>query len=428
MPVDYDPSLPPGLIWHRRWRLGGSYGLRIEGLVIAQAHEPLSGDSTDWKMYQPGYGLLGLALGSATLYESYGQSGSDGKAAWIAAWTDDGYFGVREHGSDEIIAIERVPPPTPGDRFRIDVDVSDNGQNRAVLTASLVINGQRSAEVRTEGIDAKRHLSGFAGIAGRGLLDFSVSALTVEPRDNVPLEPQLNECHTCYALGDTLHADGGSWRVRFVALFRGDGDQAEVRIASDPNPSGGWASVKPAGTARIVNNDFRRNTAVIDATLPSDPAETDLYFTVWKDGRDVTEDPRLGTDAVGIGTGQVGEVPAAGSYVGRLPRLTAPYKLAGLSCHAIHGGGPKLPDAGRGGGFFVHDQPTPEAYRHLEEFGFQIMMWGGRRLVHGTAPLPAVARRCVQDRHDHPVRANDPLADDAALEHDQPRGPRLRHG
>ncbi len=376
MPVDYDPSLPPGLIWHRHWRLQGNYGVVLKGRVVAEAHGPLEGDDDTWRMYQPGYGLLGLAFASATLYESFGMAGGNGKAAWIAAWTDDGYFGVREHGSDAVIALERAPRPKAGDEYEVGIRVAGGTADRATLEASLTIEGRgQVASVQVEGVDRTKHLTGFVGVAGRGLLDFSASSFTVEPGANAPLSPATNECHMCYALGDTLRRDGGSWQVRFVGLFRGDGDEAAVRVADAPQPQGGWASVPVAGSAPIVNNDFRRNTAVIDATLPRNPAETDLYYTVWKDGRDVTGDPRLGTDAVGIGTGQVGEVPASGSYVGRLPCLSAPYKLCGLSCHAIHGGGPKLPDAGRGGGFFVHDQPTPGAYRHLEEYGFQVMMW-----------------------------------------------------
>ena len=375
MAVDYDPSLPPGVIWHRGWRLRGEYGLQAEGRILAKAHGPANGDSPEWEMYRRGHGLVGLAFGSATLYESFGMSGPDGKAAWIAAWTDDGYFGIREHGSDQAIAIERVPEPSPGDRFLITADIANVRADRATAAVTLEINGQRAAGVQVEDIAVAKHLAGFAGIAGRGLVDFEIGTFTVVPGNNAPLEPALNECHVCYALGDTLtHADD-AWGVRFVALFRGDGETAEVRVADSPTPSNGWASVPPAGSAPIVNNDFRRNTAVIDAKLPLNPADQDLYYTVWKDGRNVTADPRLGTDAVGLGTGQVGEVPSNGSYVGRLPRLTAPYKLCGLSCHAIHGGGPKLPDAGPGGGFFVHDQPTPQAYQHLEEFDFQVMMW-----------------------------------------------------
>ena len=376
MPVDYDPSLPPGLIWHRQWRLEGNFRAEMGGRVHALAHGPLEGDDSDWKMYRPGYGMLGLAFGSSTLFESFGMSGEGGKAAWIAAWTDDGYFGIREHGSDAVIAMERVPAPEVGDEFRIGVGVSGGDGTDATLVASLEIGGRGSvAEIRLDRVSRKRHLAGFVGVAARGLLDFEVGEYLIEPGASSRLEPRINQCHACYALGDTLREEDGEWRVRFVGLFRSDGDSAEIRIADRPDPQGGWSAIEPAASAPIVNNDFRRNTAVLDARLPRNPAETDLYYTVWKDGRDVTGDPRLGTDAVGRGTGQVGEVPSTGEYVGRLPRLSAPYKLCGLSCHAIHGGGPKLPDAGPGGGFFVHDQPTPGAYRHLEEYGFQIMMW-----------------------------------------------------
>ncbi len=375
MPVDYDPSLPPGLIWHRQWRLDGSYGLKAEGSVIAEAHGPRDSDSDGWKMYRKGYGALGVGFGSATLYQSFGQAGQNGNAAWIAAWSDDGYFGVYEHGSDDVIAMERVAPPTKGDEFVIEVEVRSTGSNSGTLVARLTVNGSQAAELQVEGVDAKRHLSGFVGLAGQGLLDFNVRTFTVEPGKNEPLNPQLNDCHACYALGDTLRQIDGKWQVRFVGLFRSDGETAEVRVADTPNPAGGWQSVPVAASAPIVNSDFRRNTSVLDATLPRNPADTHLYFTIWKDGEDVTNDPRLGTDAVGIGTGQVGGVPNDGAYVGRLPRLTAPYKLCGLSCHAIHGGGPNLPDAGPGGGFFVHDQPTPGAYQHLEDYEFQVMMW-----------------------------------------------------
>ena len=376
MTVDYDPTLPPGLIWRRHWRLAGNYKLEMTGRVHEPSHGPSADDDPNWQMYQEGYGLLGLAFGSASLYESFGMSGPDGKAAWIAAWTEDGRFGIREHGSDKVITVKRVPKPSSGDRFRIVVIVSGNDAEHGTVSASLDVEGRgRVAEIQAENLNRARHLQGFSGIAGRGLLDFEIGHYTIDPGENRPLDPRLNECHVCYALGDTLRQEGGAWQVRFIALFRGDGDAAEVRIAETPNPGGGWASVTVAGQAPIVNNDFRRNTAVIDAALPRNPAETDLYYTVWKDGRNVTADPRLGTDAVGIGTGQVGGVPDSGDYVGRLPRLSAPYRLCGLSCHAIHGSQPNLPDAGPGGGFFVHDQPTPGAFRHLEDYGFQVMMW-----------------------------------------------------
>ena len=375
MPVEYDPSLPVGLIWHRHWKLDGNYALRIEGEVIAEAHGPRAGDRPDWKMYRPGYGLLGIAFGSATLYESYGFASRGSKAAWIAAWTDDGYFSIREHGSSKPLARQRAPVPAAGDRFVIEVDVSGPHATRAALKASLAVNGEPPISIELARVDRAKGLAGFAGLAGQGLLDFQISAFTVRAAPGAQLAPAINQCHVCYALGDTLHEQDGRWQVRFMSLFRSDGREAALRLADSPDPEGGWESVPVAGRAPIISNDFRRSTAVIDAILPRNPARTDLYYTIWKDGVNVTADPRLGSDAVGAGTGQVGEVPASGDYVGRLPRLSAPYKLCGLSCHAIHGNDPNLPDADRGGAFFVHDQPTPRAYQHLEEYDFQVMMW-----------------------------------------------------
>ncbi|MHC4074298.1 MAG: hypothetical protein ACYTGS_20115, partial [Planctomycetota bacterium] len=49
-----------------------------------------------------------------------------------------------------------------------------------------------------------------------------------------------------------------------------------------------------------------------------------MYYTVWKDGVNVTADPR---------SGWLGKK----DYVGRLPQLKAPYRLCGLGGHAITG-------------------------------------------------------------------------------------------
>ena len=105
-----------------------------------------------------------------------------------------------------------------------------------------------------------------------------------------------------------------------------------------------------------------------------------MYYTVWKDGVDVTSDARIGTAAVGPGTGMVGDVPESGSYVGRLPRLAAPYRLCGLSCHAITSGLQRKTSTGYAidGNRDVwqfRDQPTEGAYAHLKEYDFQVMVW-----------------------------------------------------
>ncbi len=376
MPVDYDPSLPPGFLWNRNWKLKDNYKLEIRGRIAAQPHAPGERDNAAWEMYRPGYGFVGLAFGSSTLYESYGQAGADGKAAWFAAWRDDGRFGIYEHGAQASIADKRAARPARGKEFTLTVSVSGDDSVLADLKAELAISGSPSVyRVENRSVARSAYTEGYVGVAGRGLLDFEITGFAVEPEGNQPLSPKINDCHACYALGDTLKQLDGGWRARFIGLFRSDGEKAEVRISDSPSPSGGWASVPAAGSGAIVNNDFRRNTAVIDAKLPGNPAEATFYYTVWKDGRDVTADPRLGTDAVGLGAGQVGRVPDEGNYVGRLPQLQAPYKLCGLSCHAIHGGGPKLPDAGPGGGFFVHDQPTPDAYKYLDDYNFQVMLW-----------------------------------------------------
>ncbi|NND96974.1 MAG: hypothetical protein HKN47_06560 [Pirellulaceae bacterium] len=151
-------------------------------------------------------------------------------------------------------------------------------------------------------------------------------------------------------------------------------------MSDSPQPVDGWAAVPVAGKAEIVSNDWRRNTAVLNVKLPDNPADKTLYYTIWKDGVDVTADPRIGSDLVGPGTGLVGDVPASGDYVGRLPQLKAPYRMCGLSCHAITSGLQVRDDSGYriiGGGdqWQFRDQPSVESYKHLDEYKFQIMLW-----------------------------------------------------
>ncbi|MDN5202127.1 alkaline phosphatase D family protein [Fulvivirgaceae bacterium BMA10] len=266
-----------------------------------------------------------------------------------------------------------INPLSVNDTFRISVQIKKK-RKKVEIESSLSVNNKDQYTVKAI-IDDSTKTNGYPGIVGRGLLDFSVNGIYASGKQTEVLNAGINECHTCYALGDTLKKENGHWQVRFISIFRSDGKKAEIRISDQANPKNGWKSVAVAGTGEIINNDFRRNTAIIDVILPYDPSETTMYYTIWKDGIDVTSDLRIETDGVGLGTGIVGDVPVKGDYVGRLPQLKAPYKLCGLSCHAIHGGGPKLPEGGRWGGFFVHDQPTYGAYKHLEDYDFQIMLW-----------------------------------------------------
>ncbi len=364
MPTEYDPSLPFGMIWRRDWRLGGNYAIRVEATV--RGLPPSPADNRDWKQHQPGYALMGLCFGGRSLYESWQGGGKSGNAAWYAAWRDNHLFGIYDHASNTPEPVgegaERPAPPLrPGDKVALELTVSGDDPETATVSARMIA-GPSVTQIERRGVERKRYTEGYFGVVARGLLDFEVNRVTLEPGGNQPLDAPVNELHVCYPLGDTLRRTDGRWRCRFVALFRNDGAQAQIRVSDSPNPRGGWGKVPAAGSARIINNDFRRNTAVIDVALPADPGEATLYYTVWKDGRDVTADPR---------TGFLGRK----DYVGRLPRLAAPYRLCGLSCHAIHENAPHLPRAERFEENWVHDQPTPDAYRYLEDYDFQVMLW-----------------------------------------------------
>lgn len=375
MPVDYDPSLPPGVIYRNDWKLKGGWSVSVQFTWHGNVDVRRDGDSEDWKMYQPGYSMMGLAFGSKCLMESYNKV----RNASLVGWTDNGQFGfaATTGRAGRKAKLADAPVLHPGDMVRVTLTARTEGQ-QTVLTATMK-SGDHAAVSLTQRVSGKT-AEGYVGIVGRGLADFSVERFEIDPGQNEPMKPAGIECYTCYPLGDTLREVNGTWQVRFVGLFASDGEHAEVRIADSANPDGGWERVPVAGRAAIVNHEWRRNTATITATLPASPAEKTLYYTVWKDGRDVTADTRIGTDAVGPGTGLVGDVPASGRYVGRLPQLMAPYKICGLSCHAITSGlqqrtsnGLKI--LGGGDDWQFRDQPTVEAYKHLEDYNFQIMCW-----------------------------------------------------
>ncbi|MFV1964981.1 MAG: hypothetical protein ACC628_06130, partial [Pirellulaceae bacterium] len=339
MPTEYDPSLPFGMIWRRDWRLTGNYTISIDATVRGL---PKTVGDPSWRQNQPGYAVMGICFGGRSLHESwhgldrrigYGprlwtefdqwqKEPRPGDAAWMAAWRGDGRFGIYDHGTDMPKTAQdgserRGPKPRPGDKVRIVLRVKDGDRSTATITATLAV-GESSTTVVCHDVDRKKFAEGYFGLVARGLLDFEVNRIQLDRDKNRPLNAPVNPCHTCYALGETLERIDGSWRCKFVAVFRDTGQSAEIRVSDSPSPAGGWRTVPVAGTAPIVSNDFRLNTAVVTATLPSSPAEKTLYYTVWKDGRDVTADPRVGTGSVGPGTGMVGAAPADGRYVGPL--------------------------------------------------------------------------------------------------------------
>ena len=377
METAYDPSLPHGILWRRDWKLSGNYQITLKGRYLADRPEPPEGDPATWKMHQAGYGQIAIAIGGRSLFEGFHKS----KKATLIGYADNQQLGILKsplNKKKRTAQTQTVNTPllNPGDPFTLTLNVS--GGQKALITTTLHL-GEHSTTFTLPDIP-RPQTEGYFGIAAQGLIDFEITQVSIDPQDNIALKIGHADCPCCYPLGDSLKKIDGEWQVKFVSVFASDGSEAQLRIADSASPEGGWLNVPPAGLAKIINNDFRRNTAIITATLPHDPSETTLYYTIWKDGKNVTSDPRIGTDSCGPGSGLVGDVPSSGLYVGRLPQLTAPYKLCGLSCHAINSGlqqrskeGFKI--IGGGDDWQIRDQPTVEAYKHLHQYNFQIMVW-----------------------------------------------------
>lgn len=375
METDYDPSLPYGIIYRRDWKLAGRYIVEAEFTIHVEDLTPKEGDNPGWKMYDDSYSSFGIALGSKCVFESHGKMKNVVHVVHQNGLLEiTAQYGRNRRGVASGVGLGTLKP---GTKVTMQIFVTPRADNRSTLDVHVTANGitrKLAPHVPTP------MLNGFAGVIGRGLRDFEVNQFKVTPFENKPLTVPKLDCFACYPLGETLKQVDGQWTCRFVALFASDGNEVELRISQEENPHRGWNAQPTAGRAKIVNHEWRRNTAVIDVVLPRNPAETAMYYTVWKDGVNVTTDTRIGTDACGPGTGFVGDVPSSGSYVGRLPQLTAPYKLCGLSCHAITSGlqtrtadGWKM--LGGNTDWQLRDQPTQEAYKHLEDYNFQVMVW-----------------------------------------------------
>jgi|TARA_B110000037_G_scaffold163743_1_gene185057 hypothetical protein len=380
METEYDPSLPVGILYRNDWKLKGAFEVSAKFTCRADRTEPLDGDSAEWKMFQKGYGYFGIAFGAKSIFESFGKI----VQAHQVVWSDQPNLelirarkGAGSKAAPGAVFKLKAPGLSTGDQVEIRLVVKPSSKGKSTIETILSAKGK---SVRLKEEMATSATEGFVGVAGRGTIDFEVNSFNVSAIDCEQGNAGHTECLVCYPLGETLKQEDGKWTVRFVGIFDGDGTEVAIRVTDTENPKKGWASVPIAGTGAIVNNDFRRNTAVIDVRLPVSPNRKTLYYTVWKDGQNVTTDPRIGSAAVGAGTGLVGDVPKSGGYVGRLPRLAAPYKLCGLSCHAITSGlQKKTPDGYRilGGGaeWQFRDQPTEGAYQHLEDYNFQVMVW-----------------------------------------------------
>ncbi|MEO0415839.1 MAG: hypothetical protein AAF226_12910, partial [Verrucomicrobiota bacterium] len=333
MKTDYDPSLPAGILWRRDWKMNGSFSIQASGIYRGgRPTDVPENDDPTWKMFGPGYGMFGLAFGGKALFEGFTKNNHP----LTVGWHDDHSFRI---GAGKSVGLKPAKVEGPdlkeGDAFTIEVQVACT-ENQALVRGVMNANGQ---SYTLPEVTIKRWSSqGYVGVVGRGLIDFEFSEFGVSAVESNQQDVGHCECLSCWSIGDSLEEVDGKWQVKFMSLFASDGEKAEIRVANKENPEGGWDAVPVAGSALIVNHEWRRNTSVITATLPMNPAEADLFYTIWKDGVNVTSDPRIGTSACGPGSGFVGDVPAQGGYVGRLPQLVAPYKMAGLSCHAITGG------------------------------------------------------------------------------------------
>jgi hypothetical protein len=354
------PDLPMGMIWQRDWKLTQNY----------EIHATFTVRDLDPKGRGEKGGFMGVCFGGECLYESRSWKAKPGARSWMALWQKDGTFGLYDHigngqpiDKDSIVKMQKLKA---GDQAKIIVHVYGSDPDRATVRATFVHNGlTKLVEIRE--VNRKLYTEGYFGLACYGALDFEVNKIELTHGKNEAKPIQLNELHVCYPLGDTLRKIGDRWICKFIAIFRSEGQKVEVRLADSPSPLGGWREVPVAGTAVIVDNDWRRYTALIDVTLPFSLAEKTLYYTVWKDDVDVTEDPRPAEPERGyLGTKK---------YVGRLPQLKAPYRVCTLGGHALHAGGTTLTRAGTFEKNWIHGQPTKDAYKYFEDYNFQIINW-----------------------------------------------------
>ncbi|MCZ6515650.1 MAG: twin-arginine translocation signal domain-containing protein, partial [Acidobacteria bacterium] len=371
--MEQAPDPPFGMLWRRAWKLKGDFRIEADFTVL----KPGTGD---------GHELFGICFGGKSLYEGWHGGGLPGEAAWYAAWRGNGAFGVYDHSTDEPRAVgpeQSGKALKGGDRVTLAITVSP-GSFPAVARLTVEMWGAASGRVLLDNVHRETVTEGFFGLVARGDVDFQVDAVRLAhgPARSLPraLPAPLSDLIVAVPLGTTLRHLGGQWRLKILCLFRSEGTEAVIRVSGQEPAGRRWKRVPLAGQAPIVTNSFRHHTAVVDVTLPGDPAETDFHYTVWKDGNDVTRDPRTA------------------SYAGRLPKLNSPYKLCGLSCHAIsayHYSEPvkcfpwrfeeprwhsfSNPEVYEKANLFqegwLFEQPRPEAFRHIDQYQFQVLLW-----------------------------------------------------
>ena len=237
METDYDPSQPSGILYRRDQFLTGKYSIQAQFTYHADAMSPGEGDDPAWNMYQPGYGLMGIALGSKSLLESYGKVVN----ASQIAWADDGkvMFVDRARwkqgvGPQHSKVSHDAFDLSPGDVVDLHVEVVPNGKNAIV---NVVLTRGDESVVWAKTIPTSQ-TEGYVGVVGRGLIDFSVNSIQITAETARPLNVKTSPCLVCYPLGDTLlKNDEGDWSVRFIGIFDRDGSEAEIRISDVEQPA-----------------------------------------------------------------------------------------------------------------------------------------------------------------------------------------------
>lgn len=391
MPTNSDPSLPFGMIWRRDWQLSGNYFIQAD-FEINQL--PQYNPSSENKHANPGYACFGLSFGSSCLHESGNgsQAGSDSsllrsigkgnvgsEAAWMLLLTDDGRFGIYSHATNELIPVDKqceieIGSIKPDSKGSLGLYVWGTDHQYANITGILSIDDSVYT-IQLPSVNRISFTNGYLGLVARGQVDFEYSRVALDAGENFSLETPINELHTCYALGDTLREEEDGWHCTFIAITRSQGERIDIRISDQELTEPEWAQITPQGQAELISNDFRLHTAVIDVILPFSPSERTQYYSVWKDGQHVTFDSRVNSNSLGAGTGFRGNVPTNGIYTGRLPQLTAPYRICGISSRSVHENpDPSWPSA-RYEPWFVCDQPTEQSFQHLDDYNFQIMLW-----------------------------------------------------
>ena len=387
-----DPSLPFGMLWRRDWQLSGNYLVQLDFTIHSLPDwDTSSGRNRD----KPGYAAVGICFGSVCHFESgsgsqsqqasftrsmsQGQSSTATDTAWMLLLTDQGEFALYSHAIDDLIPFSDRAFVNFGDNdFPVTCSMGlfiwgDDSQY-ANITGFLSCN-ESIYTINVPSVNRIKFTNGYIGIASRGLLNVDFDQIAIDPGTNFQLHAPVAELYTCYPLGDTLRLENDGWHCTFVALCRTTGKTISIKVARTEDPYESWDNVPVAGLAPLVSNEFRVNTALIDVILPFDPSQQAMYFTVWKDGSNVTSDPRISTHSVGSGTGYQGQVPLDGNYVGRLPILKKPYRICGLSSHPVHDEIGNLHDGNRFEPWYIHDQPTPQAFQHFERYNFQILLW-----------------------------------------------------